>query len=327
MKQRKIGVTVCLLVLAISLAISVPLAYAGTTSSGSIVIGTVAPTVAAGSIWNSADTVNENNTVISVWVEYHINYSITDGNSLLNIANSTLQVWDSGGTTQGGADGNVTHYTFRYINSTDTWSEVGPGTGNLHIITGSCTQPSDKTQTSGTYKLAFKLDQTANYTLAAGAKSWKVAINVTDNSGNLATNTTIIFGVAFYYSINVVDTTHSWSTSVATLPATNATLDSPADHNIEFTVTANGNWKVQAEGSADPNDGAGHTITIGHILMHYNTLASATNMTTGFTDVGGLTGTDGFSQASSIQLWINVPSGTVSGTYTYTLTLQAVATA
>jgi hypothetical protein len=324
MEKKRFSVTVCLLLLAITLAVSVPLAYAGTTSTGSIVVNTQAPTVAAGGVYNSGDTVNDNNTVLSVWTEYHVNWTTTDPNSLLQISNAYVTIWDSGGVTQSAADVNASHYTFLYTNSTNVWSEVGPGPSGAHIITGNCAQPSDKTQTSGQYKLAFKLDYVANYTYAAGNKSWKVSINTTDTGSNTAINTTLIFGVAFYNSISVTDTTHSWT--VSSLPATNQTLTAPGDGAIDMTVTANGVWNLQAEGSADPSDGAGHSITIGHILMHLGTLASATNMTTGFANVGGETSQSaGSNLVADITLWLNVPAGQYAATYTYTLTVQVTA--
>ena len=127
----------------------------------------------------------------------------------------------------------------------------------------------------------------------------------------------------FYSELTVNDASHGWS---GLNPGdTNVALTSPADGDIDVTVTANAAFNIQVKGSGDLSDGNGHTIPLSNIKVHKNTLASATSLTTSYQNVGGLTNlAAGENQAYSFMLWITVPNPCPDGTYTYTLYIQVV---
>jgi len=313
-----------LTVIVLAFAFTLP-AFAGDeekTSSGSATVGNAAPTVTNPMLHNVAGTSDLNNTALTVNTEYHVNCTITDSNSLMDILNITWYVFDGSSTTYASSDANATHYTFKYLNSTDTWSEVGPGPSNAHIVTGSCSQPGTKTGTSGTYHLAFKLALTANYTTVT--TQWKVNITVYDAAAASGNVQTVMFAVNAYYLLSLTDTTHAWTGLAA--GDTNKTLTTPVDGSLDMTVTSNNNFNLQCKGSGDLTSSESNTIPIGNVLIHKDTLASSINMTVTYANCPGNTGlSKSESTATTVTLWLSVPSGTPSGTYTYTLSIQAVA--
>jgi hypothetical protein len=318
MNRKLLGVFVlCLLVLAVTLP-----AFATDnekTNVGSATVGNATPTVTNPMLHNSAGTSDLNNTNVDVNTEYHVNCTIGDANSLLDILNITWYIYENT-TRWNSADANATHYTFKYLNSTDAWTEVGPGPSNIHIVTGSCTQPGTKTGTSGEYHLAFKLALTANY---SGLKDWRINITVFD-AGSLNANVeTLVFGVNAYYLLTFIDTTHAWTGLVA--GSDNNTLTDPAVGYIQMQCTENNDYKLQAEGSGDLTS-APNSIPLENVRFHKDTLASAINMTIAYQDIGGDTSlARGEATTQQITLWLAVPAGTPPGTYTYTLSIQEIA--
>jgi len=289
------------------------------TSSGTASVGNAAPTVTNSKIWDSTETTNKNNTELTVDTQYRINCTVTDNNQLYDLENVTFIIWEDNAVDEGSSDSNFTHYRFKYINDTDTWDEIGPdGTGNSHLISGSCSDPADHTQTSGTFKLAWKLHKTGNHT---GTNSWKVKIYAYDGSSS-GSQQQIVFGVAYYVEITVDDSSHAWAG--LTPGQTDVLITSPADQDIDITVTTNAKFNVQAKGSGALTSGP-NTIGLGNVTIHKDTLGSSVSLTTNYANIGGLTSQNsGQNQAKSFKLWIDVPSGTPDGDYTYTLTVKVV---
>lgn len=289
------------------------------TSSGTANVGNAAPTVTNSDIWDQAESASKNNTEIVVDTEYRINCTVTDNNQLNDLENVTFIIWEDTYANEGDSDSNVNHYTFMYNNATDAFDEIGPdGAGNSHLVSANCSDPADHSQTSGEFKLAFKLHKTANHT---GSNSWKVKIYAydSDTSGN---QSIVIFGVAFYLEITVDDSSHAWA---GLSPGqSDVLITSPGDNDIDVTVTANANFDLQAKGSGNLASG-GNTIGLGNVTIHKDTLGSSASLTTGYLDIGGLTDlASGESQSHSFKLWIDVPNGTADGAYTYTLSVKGV---
>lgn len=312
------------ILLAVCIVFPAGLVFAATSgsSNGSAEVGNVAPTVTNPGFYDSADSTNTNNTSIDVWTEYHVNCTVTDDNTLYDLENVTYVIWEETYADEGSADSNVNHYTFRYVNDTDTWEEVGPDSaGDSHLVSASCSDPTDHTATSGTFKLALKLHKTANYT--ASTTAWKIKIYAYDNATS-GSNQQLFFGVNFYLEITVDDSSHGWSS--LSPGDTDVLIDTPVDGDIDVTVTANANFDLQARGDGDlTRTGGGTPIGLGNVTIHKDTLASSVSLTTTYADIPGLTGLSrGESQAHSFKLWIDVPSGTEHGTYTYTLYVQGV---
>lgn len=287
------------------------------TSDGSAAVGNVAPTVTYVAFWDSTEATNKNNTDIDAWTEYRVNCTVNDNNELYDLENVTFIIWEDTYADEGSADSNVAHYTFRYVNDTDTWDEVGPDAGDSHLVSGSCTDPADPTQTSGEYKLAFKLHKTGNYT---ATRTWDIKVLAYDGDTS-GSNQSIIFGVAFYFEISVTDGTHGWSS--LTPGQSNIIMDQP-DGDLDLTATANANFDLQAKGDGALTSGS-DTIPLGNVKIHETTEGSAVALTVSYADIGDLTNeASGESQAKACILWITVPSGQPQGTYTYTLSIQGV---
>jgi hypothetical protein len=315
--MKKETVVSALIMCMLALALAMP-AYAGNTSQGTASVGNAAPTVTNPGLWDSGETSNKNNTALTVYTEYHVNCTVTDNNMLYNLANVTFIIWEDTYADEGSADDNVNHYTFAYLNSSDSWDEIGPdGAGNSHLVSGSCSKPADRSATSGVYKLAWKLHKTGNYTATA---TWKIKIIAYDSATSGSVQT-LVFSVAFYAEVDIPsDTTHGWSG--LTPGNTDVQITSPSDGDIDITVTANAAFDVQAKGSGDLTSGS-NTIGLGNVTIHATTLGSSVPLTTSYADIGGLTSqASGESLDKSFKLWIDVPNGTPDGEYTYTLTVQ-----
>lgn len=317
MKNMMKYALVLLLAMCIMLPVQIVLAASSGTSDGSAIVGNASPTVTNSGLYD--DGTNKNNTNIDVYTEYHANCTVTDNNQLYDLENVTYIIWEDTYADEGSSDSNVNHYTFAYLNDTDTFDEIGPdGAGNSHLVSGSCSDPADHTQTSGTFKLAFKLHKTANYT---ASKTWKIKIIAYDGttSGN---EQKLIFGVTFYLEITIDDASHQWSS--LSPGDSDQLIDTPSDGDIDVTVTTNANFDLQAKGDGDLTK-TGASIGLGNVTIHKDTLGSSVSLTTSYADIGGLTGlSSGEDQAHSFKLWIDVPSGTEEGTYTYTLHVQGV---
>jgi len=290
------------------------------TSSGTAHITDVGPSLSSPELWNSGETSNKNNTALTVNTEYHVNFTVADNNGLANLHNITAKMWESGSSSEGGSNAERTHYTFTWVESTDTWASNPSG----FITTGNCKDPgTGSSATSYEFTLAFDLSKVATYN--STTTSWKIKIYAYDDSGNSASDSTLVFGVAFYSEISISDTTHGWTS--LNPGASDQQINSPGDNEIDFTIVANANWKTQTKGSGALTSGA-NTIALSNVKIHKDTLGSSASLTQTYADLGGLTNqsppTTESGTATYCTLWITVPNGTPPGDYTYTLYLQIV---
>lgn len=318
-KTLRLSLTMILLLI-IALPISTALCADEGTSSGTATVGNSTPTVTNSDIWNMAETSSVNNTEIIVDTEYHINCTVTDNNQLNDLENVTFIIWEDTYADEGSADSNVNHYTFAYLNDTDAWDEIGPDAGgNSHLISANCSDPADHSQTSGEFKLAFKLHATANHT---DSNSWVTKIIANDDQSN-GTQQIIVFGVAFAFDITVDDASHGWTGLTA--GQNDIQITNPVDNDIDITITCNDEFDVQAKGDGDLTSGS-NTIGLGNVTIHKDTLGSSISLTTSYADIGGLTAQTGNVEAQGyyFTLWIDVPLGTADGSYTYELYVKVV---
>jgi hypothetical protein len=325
MNKKILSMFAICLILAIAIsAVKVDALTTG-TSTGTATVGAATPTVTDSGLFDSGDTTSKDGAALTVDTEYHFNCTVGDANGLYSLLNITFYVYETGFVAWNAADHNQTHYTFMYLNSSDAYSEVGPGPSNTHLVSANCVKPT-RTGTSSAVKLAFKLAKTANYTSSA---SWKVNVTVFASNSLYANQQTITFSVSAYYEIVVADATHGWT---GLSPGdNNVTLTSPAAGYITIYCTSNHyqyGVKVQSE-SASLTDATADTISIGHILDgQIGGLVSATNLTTSYANVPGYSvvnpAGDGLNTALYISLWISVPAGQPSGSYTYVLDIEIV---
>lgn len=204
-----------------------PLALAQEDAAGSATGGNVAPLVTSVTAPDTVDSL----------VEYNFPCTVSDANTLADITTVVLKLYV---TTVGEAeaDAKENHYTFTFTASDNTWTETGPGPGNEHLITESCTYPSDLSVQADNYKFVVKLAGIAKPT--TWTAKW-IATDDNDASGN----NTDVFTVTDYIALGIDDKSLTFS-------------GNPGDTDIAAgeapticTVTANNTFKVQARLSGD----------------------------------------------------------------------------
>jgi hypothetical protein len=297
----------------------IPIAYAGDqgNSTGTATVGNAAPTATLPMLVNAAEDTNENDTGLSVQTEYRCNVTISDGNTLNNLKNVTCYIFEDTAVNWDSADANATHMTFLYSNSTNAFTEVGPG----HRLTiGSCAKPADRTATSGVYKFVWNMSKVANHT---GTNSWRINFTAFDGSDDTANVQTLVFGVNFYIEITVDDATHAWAGLSA--GDTDVKITSPVDLDIDCTVTANGLFNMTAKSFNASLTSGTDTFAIGNVTIHKDTLLSSIPLTTNYAGIVGLTQLAAVEAGNeAFTLWIDVPAGQVAGSYVYVLGVQGI---
>jgi len=314
----KKNIAIAVISITLLLAGAIPLAFSD--SSGTAEVLDATPALAGLYLRNAAETVDKAGTAISIDTEYHIKFTIEDDNSLANLNNVTIIVWNNDTTTENGANAETNHYTITWVESTDTWTSTPSG----FVITDNCVDPgTGATGTSYVFTCAFDLSKVASHTTSNTA--WQIKITVWDDQGASASDSTLQFGVAFYSEISITDTTHSWTGLVP--GDIDKTVD--GDGDIDFAVIANSNWDAQAKSNASNLVSGSNTIGIENLSIHKDTLGSAVALTTSWADMGGLTTQSPPTAEASpsntyCTLWLDIPDGTLPGDYVYTLQLQIV---
>lgn len=321
--ETKMGRALAIFAILLMLVFNINAVYGESSgeSEGTAQVTSAIPSITSPELWDSAETTNKNNTALTVNTEYHANFTISDANTMADLKNVTIRVWETTYSTENASDSEREHYTFTWTESTDTWASTPSG----FVVSANCKDPgTGGTETSFEFTLAFDLSKVANYT--ASTTDWQISIFVWDDADNGGSEKTLRHGVAFYSEISITDTTHQWS---GLLPGdTDKTVD--GDGDIDFTVIANANWDAQAKGNASVliSENADE-IGIGNITIHKDTLASSVSLTTTYADIGGLTAqspptAEGSPIATYCTIWLDVPSGTPVGNYEYKLQLQII---
>jgi len=313
------GKTALTIVVSILLVLAI-ISVASGDSAGTAQITSASPTLSSPQLWNAAETVDKNNTALTVNTEYHINFTVSETNSLADLNNVTIKIWETTYAVEGDADSERNHYTFTWTESTSSWSSSPSG----FVTTANCKDPAAASiATSYTFTCAFDLSKVANHTSSNIA--WQIKIISYDDLGNSDTDSSLKFGVAFYSEIAITDTTHTWTGLVP--GDIDKTVD--GDGDIDFTVIANDEWDANAKSNASNLVSGSNTIGIENLSIHKDTLGSAVALTTSWGDLGGLTTqSPPTAEASPVSthctLWLDVPNGTLPGDYVYTLQLQIV---
>ena len=214
------------------------------TSEGSAEIGNDVPSISNPSLTDTS-VVNKDGAQIDVDVEYWVKVTVTDNNKLTDLDNVTYIIWGPS-STEGGADSETNHYTFSYTQATDTWNEEGPGSADEHLVMGNCQDPADQQQTSGDFRLAFKLNKIAEHT---DTNTWTIKVIAYDDQEASDSDSSLDFGVNFYCEITVDDGTHGWSGLSPN--DSDILITSPGDGDIDCIITANANFDMEAKGDDD----------------------------------------------------------------------------
>jgi len=333
MKQtRKLLAAIAVLIFCLGLTIPQALADSSTTSTGTATVTSVVPTISMTNcnLYNSTEDTVENNTSLdSSNIEYHLNFTVTLNNTMTALKNVTIIAWDSRGQSVTDADSQRYHYTWTYVNLTDIWAcPLGAG----YITTGSCVDynPASLTATSFTMKLAFKLSKVANYSNGGTYDGWQFNITAYDAVGNQGTfgsgtGGRIQFGVASYLEISITDVTHAWSAA----PGSENTSIT-GDGHVDFTAITNRVWKAQVYGSQNLTKGT-DIIGLRNVTQSGTSdVNTSVELTFAYADVIGITAQaapadEASPTAVGVYLWLDIPTGTPAGDYVYTLNIQLAA--
>ncbi len=295
MKKVCAAVLVAVLVLA---ALSITMA-AENSMGGSATVGNVAPSVVQ--VWAPS--------AANVWIYYTFEVRVQDNNTLANVENIELVLYGPS-ATQDGADNARNHYTFRYNAPTDTWSEVGPGTGE-HLDTTGCSKPADLAVTTDNYKFSVRLAKIAE------PGTWRVYFRVVDNEGTSSSDNNTTFTVNQYIEQTLGQSSVSWS-SLA-----------PGQENVladgmpaTTTVTSNDTYSIQLKLAGDWTSGSNTFGADNTKFNSVNDVASATAFSTSYQNVY-VNQPYGEDVVHNMYFWLSVPNGTPAGTYTNTFYVNA----
>ncbi len=331
--MNKKSVFLCLLtVFAVaSLLTSNVLAASSGTSAGTATVTSSTPSVnlVECNLYNAAEDTVANNTALTVSTEYHLNFTINDTDTMANLNNITIVTWDSHEVTQGDVDSQRYHYTWTYVNSTDTWS--CPLSAS-YIDTGDCVDASGSlTETGFTFKLAFLLSKVANYSNGGDYSGWKLNITVYDNENNAGTlnGEVIQHGIASYLEIGITDSTHTFTGAA---DSSDNAVSAGGDAKVDFTAIANRVWKAQVKANQSAlegvGDAVGESINCGNVTQYgSDSVGDSAVLTTDYADVTGITSQaapsdEGSPSAVGVYLWLDIPAAQTIGEYVYGLDIQ-----
>jgi len=242
-------------------------------------------------------------------VDAWVNMTVSDVNLVADLSTVDIQVTASDGR----------NFCLRWTQSSNTFSEVNDTSG-ICTLSGSSVRANLNT-TQDLVSFCFQISSDAQ------SGNCNVAAVSTDDESTTDTDLYASkFSINFYFSITVTDSTFSWTGLVP--GSTNVTINGGdgSDGFINFTVTANHAFNIQAEGDGALTYGS-YTIPLANVLIHATALGSAAGLTTGYVNVGGLTGLSmGANLAEALILWLTVPNPQQDGSYTFTLSIQGVST-
>lgn len=333
MKKKQSLIAVLVLTLMFSLLVPYVFASASGPSNGTATVTSPAPTLSSPELWDMIESVTTaNNTALTVATEYHVNVTIDDANTMADLKNVTWLIWynGTGGTTNDAVDAQRDHYTYTWIESTNTFA--CPLAAD-YIVQTNCSSPGTASAlTTYEFRLAFKLSKVGNYSNGGTYTGWQINITVYDDTLNVGTfgegtGGRLQFGVASYFEINVVDGTHSWSGA----PGTNniPVVAGSADGKIDVTVIANTIWKAQVDGNQNLTK-SGDIIGLYNVTQYgSDSVGDSVLLTFSYADVTGLTTkappTDEAAPVDAdVWLWLDIPTGIPSGDYTYVFSEQIV---
>ncbi|MCJ7651943.1 MAG: hypothetical protein MUP85_25370 [Candidatus Lokiarchaeota archaeon] len=239
---------------------------------------------------------------VDVNTYFFINASVSDSNTLNDIANITYYIYNSNDSSWDGADGITKHYTITYINSTDTFTSTPSG----YVDSGGSIVPSDKTQVTGVYKAKFKFSTVAHYV----GNYWYVRVEVNDSEGSDVL-TSSAFTVNKYFSVDISEASFSFGS--VTVPSTDNPITTPVSGYLTITAIANYNYTLQLKRSTWSSLDSKFTIT--------RDTGGGTVITTSYVDwkVNQAPSTTESGVSENLPLFLDVADGVPHGSYTFTL--------
>ena len=237
-----------------------------------------------------------------------VNMTVSDGDGINDLKTVEIQITTSDSKT----------FTLRWTQSSNLFSEISDPSGICTLdVSGSIRVNID----FDTDKIAFlfKIGPAAQKGACSVQATTKDDLDATDQD-----NYPSEFSINFYIEITVNDAIHGWTGLHAGDSDILVNSGGGSDGDIDLTITANGQFTLQAKGSGALSSD-GDTIPLGNVKIHATTLESATSLKTTYENIGGLTNeARGVDLAKSFKLWITVPDPQPYGTYTYTLYVRGV---
>ena len=224
---------------------SVPLA----SGQGTVTVNNAPPTISASSIYDGTHTTNVTNTMIDPAVngigeEYQVTVTIGDNNTLYDIKNVTVYVYDDNHVTGhpfvNGTYSKVGSYGFAWVNASGvpSWRELTAlgWSGTLSQLESAKSSSPDLSQSSGNWVFEFRMNEVSRRTV--NENGWKVQIYVYDGSDAKAADNTLHFGINWYHK-DAIFTAVTWR------DATLGVANQSADELYTYSITSNAPFKIQ----------------------------------------------------------------------------------
>lgn len=293
----------------------------------------VAPTITSPTIYDDTHETNVHNAMINpasagTVEQYEVTATIGDANTLNDILNVTVYVYDDNAVTAhgftNGTYAEVGSYGFAWVNASgsDAWKELTAGgwSESLAQLDSSHSSHPTLTGSSGDWVVEFSMNKVSRRT--ATAAGWKVQVYVFDDNSAKASDNTLWFGINFYSETTVSPTVH-WAS--VTLGGANQTADS---NPYAYTVTANAPFKIQIKSLV-----AQLTGTKGQTPFDVSNLAidddgtvseecNLSHLSTGWQDFD--TNDLGSSKTNGSYWFITIPSVIRDDTYTFSFSSQVI---
>lgn len=268
-------------------------------------------------LWDMAHE-DANNTQLDVDTQYHLNFTLSDEDTIADIDNVTICIWKESVSDENGTVAEQSCYNFTWVESTGIWTSNPAG----FKIDANCTDPGPAFgETQAKFRLAFDLSKVAQK--STGTTDWNVTIFAWDESTHSDVERKIWFGVYAYTEITITDTTHAWS---ALSPGSENTA--VTGQPVGFTVVSNANYDIMVKGNdtkliSQYEDELG----IGNITQYgSDTVGSSIPLTETYADVPDLVNESPGATESPVSLgvylWIDVPAAQPPGDYEYELDIK-----
>lgn len=258
-------------------------------------------------------TDNSDNPVTTVDPEatYKVKFSVSDSNTLDDLDDIVVDIYYE---TQSAVDIRRS-YTFTWTEGAGSTPFVSSPSG--YVVSSVTPTAAEELTSSFNFELHFSLDGVA--VPSGGATAWHIDVTVTDDEPSTVSDTTTVFDVTLFHSINVSTSTIAFGSATpgGTLTKQSVTVTFTANSEVNVDVQGadlvSGSDSISADEFDAWDDDAGtpsaHTLSTSDTTIYaaYKAVTDAINSgITGYTDAGSrLLGFDG-----------TIPNPQASGTYT-----------
>lgn len=327
---RRILTTAVLIVilLAVCAALAVPPASSGT---GSAVVGNPTPTITSRTISDTVDGGNQT-SARTVNTYYFFWFAVSDDNTLNDIKNITITLYDTSGTS--GIFDKEHSYGFSWQNASGSidWYELtalGWDNDPLTYLNDTDSVQPTLSSDSGTWKFNAAMAKVASN---VGSPAWTFKAEVIDSADQSVSTTggAVWFDFSYYEEYTLHGSAVSWTS--LNPGATNSTATTPGDGDNHVTITAinhASHIQVEGDGALARTGGGGTSFPLANVYVG-QTGSAVTNdgkkLTTEFQTLWSAIDAGLESTEKAAYYFITVPDPCISGTYTFTWTVQIVTT-